>query len=200
MGDVQGMMRAICGLAFVALLSGSTVPKVIAQVDARPRPFYVSSVGSTYPMAVSARGTYRVFADSLVVEIDSGNVVNQVPPEFGERGRVWGITLGVALGAGTIESWDTEAGTPVVKLPGDLLIGKSLPLPSMRFTLRGIDTIPLRDRWFALELGVQQDFGAEGLKAGPLYSYACTEEYVLGPTQASLARAVAQQKRYASVC
>lgn len=190
--------RSIVPLVLLGIVAASLQAQTAPVPE--PRPFAVSSVGSGYPFAVALHGTYRVFTDSVVIEVAGGEAVNQVPPQFGERGKAKAITIAASLGKGTVESWSSEGDTPAVKVGAELLPGGRIPVKALRFVIRGTDTLQLRDRWFAFELGVQQRLGVDGLEPGPLFSYACTEEFVLGPTPASEIRAQAQRKRYSTVC
>ena len=196
------MMPIAVRLAAPLMLLGAVASPLQAQAapTPSPRPFTVSSVGSGYPFAVELHGTYRVFADSVVIDVAGGEAVNQVPPQLADRGKAKAITIAASLGKGTVESWTSEGDTPPVKVGAEFRPGERIPVKAIRFVIRGTDTLRLRDRWLAFELGVQQRLGVEGIEPGPLFSYACTEEFVLGPTPESEMRAQAQRKRYSTVC
>ena len=183
------------GLATVSPLSAQTVPD-----SNRVWPFAVSSLGSGYPFTMSLRGSYRVFGDSLVIEITDGTAVSQIPDRFGERGYARDVTLVVSLGTGTPQSWTSSGDTPSQPIGPVLAPASRIPVPPMRFVVRHKGARELRESWLAFELGVIQQLPVEGFRPGPLVSYACTEDYVLGPTAMSQKRAQAQRADYSRVC
>ena len=68
----------------------------------------------------------------------------------------------------------------------------------LHFVISGIKGILIRDRWLAASLGVTQRL--PGIPAGPLESYACAEDNLLGATAASRERAKLMRTAYSQTC
>ena len=188
-------------MALIAVLFLASAPAIDAQTrsrDVTERTFEVNSAGSDYPFVMSLRGVYRVFRDSVVVEIARGVIASQVPAQFGAKGRATDVTLAVGLGSGTPDSWRFLHDTKEAKIGPMLAPEQQLPVPMIRLVITGVDTIPLGDRWLAFQVGVQQEI--PGMRAGRMVNFACSEDYLLGATLSSRARAMRQRAAYAQVC
>lgn len=189
-------------LRFLVLLALVPAPASAQSLfnGARAWPFVVSSVGEDYPFTVALRGQYRIFAESLVVDVSEGWAVSQIPGSFGTEGKATEVTLTALTGRGTPESWNAERTSNALPVAPLLMTGQRVPVPPMHFVIAPIDTTVLADRWLAFRLGVDQHLPIKGFQPGLLVSYACTEEYILGATPASRLRAKAQRRDYATVC
>lgn len=163
-------------------------------------PLAVSSVGEDYPFTVELHGHYRVFAESLVVDIAGGWAVSQISATFGAEGKATAVTIAALVGRGTPESWNPEYETLPLPVAPLLQPGERVPVPPLHFVVSPIDTAILADRWLAFQLSVNQHLPIKDFHPGPLASYACTEDYILGVTPASRVRAKAQRQHYATVC
>jgi|JI6StandDraft_1071083.scaffolds.fasta_scaffold32499_5 hypothetical protein len=190
-----------CRVALIAvlfLLPAPTIPAQARSANVTERTFEVNSAGSDYPFVVSLRGVYRIFRDSVVVEIARGVIASQVPAQLGAKGRATDVTLAVGLGSGTPDSWRFLHETKEVKIGSSLAPEQQLPVPLIRLVVTGVDSIPLGDRWLAFQVGVQQEI--PGMRAGRMVNFACSEDYLLGATLSSQARAIRQRAAYAQVC
>lgn len=190
--------RRVVLIAVLFLMSAPTIPAQARSANVTERTFEVNSAGSDYPFVVSLRGVYRIFRDSVVVEIARGVIASQVPAQLGAKGRATDVTLAVGLGSGTPDSWRFLHETKEVKIGSSLAPEQQLPVPLIRLVVTGVDSIPLGDRWLAFQVGVQQEI--PGMRAGRMVNFACSEDYLLGATLSSQARAIRQRAAYAQVC
>lgn len=194
------MRRLAAAAGLLALAAASPAAAQSLFTGARAWPFVVNSVGQDYPFTVELRGQYRIYPDSVAVDVTDGWAVSQIPASFGADGKATAVALAVELGRGTPDSWNSDGETPALPIAPTLWPGERVRVPAMHFVITPIDTTVLADRWLAFQLGVVQHLPVKGFRPGPLVSYACTEDYLLGVTPASRIRAKAQRQNYAKVC
>jgi hypothetical protein len=136
--------------------------------------------------------------DSLVIEVRSGVIRSAIPIRLGEQGVARDVRIVFGLGEKTAQGWTTSRDTPAQVVAAILAPGETRTLGPLRFIIGGIKGIPLGDRWLAAILGVTQRL--PGIQPGPLWSYACAEDNLLGATDASRKRANLMHDAYSHTC
>lgn len=191
-------MKPIQVLAFVAVLFIIGGANAAISATSRPTAFDLDSTKSTYPFVMRLQGTMELQGDSLVIEVRSGLIRSAIPARVGVQGIGRVVQIAFGLGEETKEGWTTSHDTPAQIVAPSLSPGETRSLGPLRFVIAGIKGIPIRDRWLAASLGVTQSL--PGLRACPLWSYACAEGNLLGATAASRERAKRMQAAYSSTC
>ena len=160
--------------------------------------FNLDSTGSTYPFVTHLAGAFAEHGDSLVVDVSGGLVESQIPGDLGTAGTVDDVSITFGLGRPNGDGWSFDNEAPAQQVAPHLGPGMSHPVAPTTFIVRGLDTVPVSDRWLVAQVFVQEHL--PGIKAGVLASYACAEENLHGATPASRARRDAMRRGYAQSC
>jgi hypothetical protein len=196
---MEGMqMRARRVFGFVAVLCMMSGADTLRSATALPTAFDLDSTKSTYPFVMRLQGTVVLQGDSLVVEVSSGLIRSTIPAHLGEQGVARNVQIGFGLGEKTPKGWTTSRDTTAQIVALSLSPGGTRSLGPMRVVIGGINGLPIRDRWLAASLGVTQRL--PGLQPGPLFSYACAEDNLLGATAASRERQKLMRTAYSHTC
>lgn len=191
-------------IRLVLQLASVIVPPVAAVLRER-RPltdrFDLNSTGSTYPFVTRLQGSLTERGDSLLIEVDTGFVGSRLPVAHGAAGN--GLEVSIAFGLGLQHGtygWDfgLDSLTSPQVVARVLRPGETARVGRLRIWIRGIENIPLADRWLAAEVRVRSRLPAVRLDS--LISYACAEENLRGPTPASRLRAKGMKTQYSRAC
>jgi hypothetical protein len=191
-------MKAIQVFAFVAVLLVMAGADTAIPATSFPTTFDLDSTKSTYPFVMRLQGTMELQGDSLVIEVRSGLIRSAIPAHLDEQGVARDVQIAFGLGEKTTKGWTTTRDTPAQIVAPSLAPGETRSLGPLHFVIGGIKGIPIRDRWLAASLGVTQRL--PGIPAGPLWSYACAEDNLLGATAASRERAKLMRAAYSRTC
>jgi hypothetical protein len=160
--------------------------------------FVLDSTPSTYPFSLRIEGTLERTADKLLVTVRGGEIRSAIPLDLKEEGEATEVRIALGLG-GTVEGgWRMGYETPDQVVAPKLSPGETIPIPQLTFVVSGIDRAPLADQWLTARLGVMQHL--PGVQKGLLWSYACSEQNILGPTAASRERAKLMKTSYSHTC
>ncbi|MCI0628179.1 MAG: hypothetical protein L0387_42095 [Acidobacteria bacterium] len=191
-------MKPIRLLGFVALLLIVGAADTGIPATSFLTTFDLDSTKSTYPFVMRLQGTIELQADSLVIEVHSGLIRSAIPAHLGEVGIARDVQIAFGLGEKTTKGWTTSRDTPAQIVAPSLSPGETRSLGPLHFVISDIKGIPIRDRWLAATLRVTQRL--PGVPAGPLESYACAEDNLLGATAASRERAKLMRTAYSHTC
>jgi hypothetical protein len=161
-------------------------------------PFVLDSTESTYPFTIRVEGTYELNGDTLMVSVRAGEIRSAIPIDLGEEGVATDIRIAFGLGGVVKEGWRMEFDTPDQVLAPKLAPGKSVAFHELKFVVSGVAHAPLADQWLSVRLGVMQRL--PGVPEGLLSSYACSEQNILGPNDASRERAKRMKTAYSHTC
>ena len=191
-------MKPIQVLAFVVVLLIMGGAETVISATPVATTFALDSTKSTYQFVMRLQGTMELQGESLVIEVRSGLIRSAIPAHLGEQGVARDVQIAFALGEKTTKGWRTSRDTPAQIVAPSLSPGETRSLEPLHFVISGIKGIPIRDRWLAASLGVTQRL--PGIPAGPLASYACAEDNLLGATAASRERAMLMRTAYSHTC
>lgn len=181
-------------MSFQVLGAPSTVPAAPTKVES----FVLDSTVSTYPFTIRVEGTYELSGDTLLVKVRGGEIRSAIPLDLGDEGLASDIRIAFGLGGSIETGWRMAFATPHQVLAPKLAPGKSIAFHQMTFVVTGVEHAPLADQWLSVRVGVMQHL--PGVPAGILSSYACSEQNILGPTDASRARAKQMKTAYSHTC
>lgn len=162
------------------------------------RPFVLDSTMSTYPFTIRVEGTYQLKGDALLVSVRGGEIRSAIPADLGEDGVATEVRIAFGLGGSVENGWRMQSDTADQVLAARLVPGESVSFQQLAFVVSGVGESRLNDQWLAVRLGVVQHH--PGVPAGLLWSYACSEDNVLGPTAASRERAKLMKSAYSHTC
>jgi hypothetical protein len=164
----------------------------------RVESFVLDSTGSTYPFTLRLEGTLERRVDTLLISVRSGEIRSAIPLHLGENGVATEVRIALGLGTSIETGWRMGYYTEDQVVAPRLAPGQSVTLDQLTFTVAGIEDAPLADLWLAARLGVMQHL--PGVPEGLLWSYACSEQNILGVTEASRERAKQMKAAYSHTC
>ena len=189
---LPALLLGACAQA--AELAPSSLPQESA------RPFTMSSLRSTYPLAGALRGSYSIARDTLVVTVTKGELRSHIPRDYQNRGSLDNLSVRVALGSPTATGWTLEDSLGTEIRVADTLGPEAYAtFANLRFTLPIKPGTNLGERWLVFQFSADHR-GLFNRPAGRFANYACSEENLLGPTEASKARAIRMIGEYSRVC
>lgn len=169
-----------------------------AETQSKAEPFVLDSTESTYPFTIRVEGTYELSGDTILVTVRGGEIRSAIPADLGDAGLAGDIRIAFGLGGVVKEGWRMAFDTPDQVLAPRLAPGKSVALHEMKFVVSGVAHAPLADQWLSVRVGVMQRL--PGVPEGLLSSYACSEQNILGPNDASRERAKRMKTAYSHTC
>lgn len=164
--------------------------------------FHINSLSSTYPLKGEFRGTYEVFADSVVVMVSGGRLRSGIPSEVGNRGTLRDLFVAVGLGRPLDEkedAWTADTMSERTVVLRQLRVEADGPVPALRLVVPRAPGADLSRQWLFFEVGARHDrlFDTPG---DEFVNYACQETNLLGATSESRARARRMSKEYSTHC
>jgi hypothetical protein len=171
--------------------------------DTRPsnssRTFALSSFPSTYPFAGSVTGEVSIGDDSVRVRIDSGVVQNRMPAVTNGATRLDVLEIRAGLASEDSGSWHVDVIGPPALVTAVLAPGESVVIRPTRLAVPRTGGVALDSKWLVFELRANHH-GINGRPPGPVTTYICSDQNLVGSPAASAQRAALLKLSYNRAC
>jgi hypothetical protein len=194
------LLAAAAGPLLCSLMACQSARSIGDTRSSSPRQtFALSSFPSTYPFAGSVAGEVSIGDDSVRVRIDSGVVQNRMPPVTNGATRLDALEIRAGLAAQDSGSWRVEIIGPPALVAPVLEPGESVVIGPTRLAVPRPAGGALDGRWLIFELRANHH-GINGRPPGPVTTYICSGQNLVGSPGASAQREALLKRAYNRAC
>lgn len=162
--------------------------------------FAVSSYASTYPLQGRFEGSYAIEPESVVVIVRRGGVRSRIPARLGDMAVLRDVWVAAGFGIPSGDGWTIDTLAPETVVVPILAADAEASVGMLRFAIPRRAGESLEGRWLIFQVGGAHAGLFDRPAGSRMANYACAEDDLRGPTEASRERARRMRREYAKTC